>query len=101
MFGTMNEIKSFNISSKNYKVGKSLIEENTKEIINNIYNKAERSNCEIVLPEDIQNGKFVMMRRSSDVSNHSDNGSFIPAPSPGKHDDKDFGTHHARDAHDL
>jgi len=51
--------------------------------------------------EDIQNGKFVMMRRSSDVSNHSGNGSFIPAPSPGKHDDKDFGTHHARDAHDL
>ena len=50
---------------------------------------------------DIDNGKFVMMRRSSDVSNHSSNGSFIPAPSPGKHDDKDFGTHHARDAHDL
>ena len=50
---------------------------------------------------DIHSGKFVMMRRSSDVSNHSENSSFIPAPSPGKHDDKDFGTHHARDAHDL
>ena len=50
---------------------------------------------------DIHSGKFVMMRRSSDISNHNGNSSFIPAPSPGKHDDKDFGTHHARDAHDL
>ena len=42
---------------KNFRVGKSLIEENTKEIINNIYNKAERSNCEILIPEDCMVGK--------------------------------------------
>ena len=51
--------------------------------------------------ESLHSGQFVMMRRSSDVSNHSGNSSFIPAPSPGKHDDAEFGTHHARDAHDL
>jgi glyceraldehyde-3-phosphate dehydrogenase (NAD(P)) len=50
---------------------------------------------------DIHSGQFVCMRRSSDVSNHSGNSSFIPSPSPGKHDDPEFGTHHARDAHDL
>lgn len=50
---------------------------------------------------EIYDGKFLCMRRSSDVSNHSGNSSFIPAPSPGAHDDKRFGTHHARDAHDL
>ena len=37
---------------KNFKVGKSLIEKNTKEIIENIYNKMEENNCEIILPED-------------------------------------------------
>ena len=41
---------------KNFKVGKSLIEENTKEVINNIYYKAERSNCEILIPEDCMVG---------------------------------------------
>ena len=41
---------------KNFKVGKSLIEENTKEIIKNIYYKAERSNCEILIPEDCMVG---------------------------------------------
>ena len=37
---------------KNLKVGKSLIEENTKEIIANIYKKAEEHNCKIIIPED-------------------------------------------------
>ena len=37
---------------KNFKVGKSLIEKNTKEIIENIYKKAEEHNCEILIPED-------------------------------------------------
>ncbi len=37
---------------KNFKVGKSLIEENTKEIIKKIYKKAEESKCEILIPED-------------------------------------------------
>ncbi|MCP4656453.1 MAG: hypothetical protein GY856_13650 [bacterium] len=38
---------------------------------------------------------FVCMRRANDISQ---SGSFIPAPSVGKHDDEEFGTHHARDA---
>jgi phosphoglycerate kinase len=37
---------------KNLRVGKSLIEENTKEIIKNIYKKAEENNCKILIPED-------------------------------------------------
>ena len=36
----------------NLKVGKSLIEKNTKEIIANIYKKAEEHNCKILIPED-------------------------------------------------
>ena len=37
---------------KDYKVGKSLVENNTKEIIQKIYNKAVENNCEIMIPED-------------------------------------------------
>ena len=37
---------------KNFKVGKSLIEEDTKKIIKDIYKKAELNNCEIIIPED-------------------------------------------------
>ena len=37
---------------KNLKVGKSLIEENTKEIIKKIYEKAKKNKCEILIPED-------------------------------------------------
>ena len=37
---------------KNFKVGKSLIESNTKEIIKKIYDKALKNSCEVVIPED-------------------------------------------------
>ena len=37
---------------KNLKVGKSLVENNTKEIIEKIYKKALENNCEIMIPED-------------------------------------------------
>jgi glyceraldehyde-3-phosphate dehydrogenase (NAD(P)) len=46
----------------------------------------------------VETGRFVCMRRANDVS---DTKSFIPAPQAGKHDDPEFGTHHARDAHHL
>ena len=38
------------------------------------------------------------MRRANDVSDTKD---FIAAPEAGKHDDPEFGTHHARDAYHL
>ena len=41
---------------KNYKVGKSLIEENTKEIIKKIYEKASKNKCKILVPEDCMVG---------------------------------------------
>ncbi len=41
---------------KNFEVGKSLIEKNTKEIIENIYKKAEEHNCEILIPVDCMVG---------------------------------------------
>jgi glyceraldehyde-3-phosphate dehydrogenase/erythrose-4-phosphate dehydrogenase len=43
-------------------------------------------------------GRFVCMRRANDVSQDA---GFVPAPSAGKHDDPEFGTHHARDASAL
>jgi glyceraldehyde-3-phosphate dehydrogenase/erythrose-4-phosphate dehydrogenase len=43
-------------------------------------------------------GRFVCMRRANDVSDATD---FIAAPEAGKHDDPEFGTHHARDAYHL
>jgi glyceraldehyde-3-phosphate dehydrogenase type II len=46
----------------------------------------------------IENGRFVCMRRANDVS---DTKSFLAAPQAGKHDDPEFGTHHARDAYHL
>jgi glyceraldehyde-3-phosphate dehydrogenase (NAD(P)) len=46
----------------------------------------------------IETGQFVCMRRANDVSDSKD---FVAAPQAGKHDDKDFGTHHARDAYHL
>ena len=43
-------------------------------------------------------GDFTCIRRANDVSQE---GSFIASPHVGKHTDKHFGTHHAKDAHDL
>ena len=37
---------------KDLKVGKSLIENNTEEIIEKIYERAKKNNCEIFIPED-------------------------------------------------
>jgi glyceraldehyde-3-phosphate dehydrogenase type II len=49
-------------------------------------------------PANLVEGRFVLIRRSSDISQ---DGSFVPAPQAGKHDDAVFGTHHARDAYHL
>lgn len=46
----------------------------------------------------LEDGKFLCMRRANDISQ---DGSFIPSPTVGRHDDAKFGTHHARDAHQL
>ena len=43
-------------------------------------------------------GDFTCIRRANDISQ---NGSFIASPQVGKHGDNAFGTHHAKDAHDL
>ena len=37
---------------KNFKIGKSLIEDNTKEIIEKIYDNVKKNNCEIIIPVD-------------------------------------------------
>ncbi len=41
---------------KNFNVGKSLVEKNTKETIKDIYKKAENNNCEIIIPDDCKVG---------------------------------------------
>ncbi len=46
----------------------------------------------------LESGRFLCLRRANDTSQ---DGSFIPSPVVGRHDDALFGTHHARDAHHL
>jgi glyceraldehyde-3-phosphate dehydrogenase (NAD(P)) len=48
--------------------------------------------------EALSEGRFVCIRRSSDISQTS---SFVPAPEVGLHGTEGFGTHHARDAYEL
>jgi glyceraldehyde-3-phosphate dehydrogenase/erythrose-4-phosphate dehydrogenase len=45
-----------------------------------------------------ERGNFVCMRRANDISQTKD---FAPAPQVGKHDDPEFGTHHAHDAYHV
>ena len=45
-----------NLVYKNLKVGKSLVENNTKMIIEKIYKNAKENNCEIIIPEDCKVG---------------------------------------------
>ena len=40
------------LTFKGFRVGKSLVEKNSKEIINNIYAEAKKHNCNIFIPED-------------------------------------------------
>lgn len=47
---------------------------------------------------DLEKGRFVCMRRANDITQVD---KFVPAPSVGRHDDPQFGTHHARDAHGV
>jgi glyceraldehyde-3-phosphate dehydrogenase/erythrose-4-phosphate dehydrogenase len=46
----------------------------------------------------LENGRFLCMRRANDISQDS---GFVASPVVGGHGDERFGTHHARDAHDL
>ena len=46
----------------------------------------------------LEDANFVCMRRANDITQVE---SFLPAPAVGKHDDSEFGTHHARDAHEV
>jgi glyceraldehyde-3-phosphate dehydrogenase (NAD(P)) len=49
-------------------------------------------------PDNLVEGRFVCLRRSSDISQADD---FLPSPEAGSHKDPQFGTHHARDAWHL
>jgi glyceraldehyde-3-phosphate dehydrogenase (NAD(P)) len=46
----------------------------------------------------LERATFVCMRRANDISQTE---GFVAAPSVGKHEDPEFGTHHAKDAHYL
>ena len=46
----------------------------------------------------LEDGRFLCIRRANDISQDS---GFVASPTVGAHDDERFGTHHARDAHDL
>ena len=47
---------------------------------------------------NLSEGRFVCLRRANDVSQ---NDSFSPSPTITKHDNQEFGTHHARDVFEL
>ncbi|MCF7822915.1 MAG: hypothetical protein K9N35_01975 [Candidatus Marinimicrobia bacterium] len=49
-------------------------------------------------PENLIDGRFVMIRRANDLSQAND---FIPAPEVGSHSSERYGTHHAKDAANL
>jgi len=49
-------------------------------------------------PSNLVEGRFVVVRRSSDISQDS---SFVPSPQVGKHGYEDYGTYHARDCAGL
>jgi glyceraldehyde-3-phosphate dehydrogenase (NAD(P)) len=49
-------------------------------------------------PDNLLEGRFICLRRSTDISQED---AFLPAPEAGKHKDAQFGTHHARDAWNL
>ena len=58
----------------NLKVGKSLIEKDTKEIIKIIYKKAKENDCEILIPEDCMVGtSFAGSGENKDLKNIQDN----------------------------
>lgn len=46
----------------------------------------------------LTDGRFMCMRRANDISQDS---GYVASPTVGSHADDRFGTHHARDAHDL
>ena len=46
----------------------------------------------------LETGRFLCMRRTNDISQED---GFTPSPTVGIHEDARFGTHHARDAHEL
>ena len=59
---------------KNLKVGKSLVENNTKEIIEKIYKKALKNNCEIMIPEDcVVSTSFEGKGKNKDLDKVEDN----------------------------
>jgi len=64
---------------------------NTHNITTLIRTVCEEGNGELSLSR----GTFVCMRRANDVTQSED---FVAAPTVGKHDDAEFGTHHAHDA---
>jgi len=49
-------------------------------------------------PDNLLEARFLCIRRANDISQ---DGSFVPSPQAGKHGDKKFGTHHARDVWHL
>ena len=54
--------------------------------------------CEDKDGYQLEDARFVCIRRANDISQAK---GFIPSPNVGRHDDAEFGTHHARDAHSV
>lgn len=71
---------------------------NISNVLKNLaFNPTERTEANLGKSHLIE-ANFLAIRRASDISQSED---FIPAPEVGKHSDKIYGTHHARDAFHL
>lgn len=64
----------------------------------NISSIIQTLSLEDYAPNNLEQGRFLLIRRANDISQDS---SFVPSPQVGKHSDDKYGTHHARDAAEL
>jgi glyceraldehyde-3-phosphate dehydrogenase (NAD(P)) len=71
---------------------------NISNVLKNLAFDPEKRTTEDLGPSNLIEASFLAIRRASDISQAQD---FIPAPEVGKHSDKKYGTHHARDAYHL
>ena len=65
------------LAFKGFKIGKSLLEENSNKIINEIYAKAQQNNCNIITPEDCNVSNSFEGAGTAKTKNSIDNNEII------------------------
>ena len=65
------------LAFKGFKIGKSLMEENSDNIISQIYNEAQKNNCNIIIPEDCNVSTNIEGTSITKKKDEIDNNEFI------------------------